>query len=69
METLTTARTTLVIAHRLSTIQQLDRILVFDHGRIVEDGTHEELARRPGGVYRHLLETQLGSGLISDAAE
>ena len=69
METLTTARTTLVIAHRLSTIQRLDRILVFDHGRIVEDGTHEELARRPSGVYRHLLETQLGSGLISDAAE
>jgi ATP-binding cassette subfamily B protein len=69
MEGLMEKRTTLVIAHRLSTIQRLDRILVFEHGRIVEDGTHAELARRPNGVYRHLLETQLGSTLISDAAE
>ena len=69
MENLMEKRTTLVIAHRLSTIQRLDRILVFDHGRIVEDGTHAELARRPNGVYRHLLETQVGSTLISDAAE
>jgi ATP-binding cassette subfamily B protein len=67
MEHLSSGRTTIVIAHRLSTIQRLDRILVFDHGRIVEDGTHAELQRRPNGLYRHLLETQ--NGIIVEAAE
>ncbi|TXN03964.1 ABC transporter ATP-binding protein [Methylobacterium sp. WL64] len=51
-------RTALVIAHRLSTVQALDRILVFDHGRIVEDGPHADLMRRPGGAYRALFERQ-----------
>ena len=67
MEHLSSGRTTIVIAHRLSTIQRLDRILVFDHGRIVEDGTHAELQRRPNGLYRHLLETQ--NGIVVEAAE
>lgn len=48
-------RTTLVIAHRLSTIQDADRILVIDHGQIVEEGTHAELTKR-GGVYKGLVE-------------
>ena len=45
MERLMVGRTTLVIAHRLSTVRALDRLLVFDHGRIVEEGTHEALVR------------------------
>jgi ATP-binding cassette subfamily B protein len=67
MERLSSGRTTIVIAHRLSTIQRLDRILVFDQGRIVEDGTHAELQRRPNGLYRYLLETQ--NGIVAEAAE
>jgi ATP-binding cassette subfamily B protein len=57
---LSAGRTTIVIAHRLSTVQSLDRILVFDGGRIVEDGRHAELVARPDGVYRRLFETQMG---------
>jgi ATP-binding cassette subfamily B protein len=51
-------RTAIVIAHRLSTVQALDRILVFDKGRIVEDGAHAALMHRPGGLYRRLFERQ-----------
>jgi ATP-binding cassette subfamily B protein len=50
-------RTTLVIAHRLATIQQADRIVVLDHGRIVESGRHEELLGT-GGVYARLAALQ-----------
>ncbi len=50
-------RTTLVIAHRLATVQQADRILVLDHGRLVEQGTHHELVQR-GGVYARLAALQ-----------
>jgi ATP-binding cassette subfamily B protein len=58
MERLMTGRTSIVIAHRLSTVRSLDRILVFDHGRIVEQGTHTALTVRPGGIYRGLFERQ-----------
>jgi ATP-binding cassette subfamily B protein len=54
------------VAHRLSTVRQLDRILVFAHGRIIEDGTHTELLRLPNGVYRRLFETQAGAADIID---
>jgi ATP-binding cassette, subfamily B, bacterial len=54
-------RTTIVIAHRLSTVRQVDRILVFEAGRIVEEGTHDELIARPDGCYRRLYDTQVGA--------
>jgi len=56
-------KTTLVIAHRLSTLLSMDRILVFDKGSIVEDGSHEELVKR-GGLYKQLWEAQIGGFLI-----
>ena len=58
MERLMRGRTVLVIAHRLSTVRTLDRILVFRQGRIVEDGRHETLLEREGGLYRGLYEHQ-----------
>ena len=50
-------RTSVVIAHRLSTIHNADKIIVIDHGRIAEQGTHEELMAR-GGIYSKLIEMQ-----------
>jgi ATP-binding cassette subfamily B protein len=58
MERLMKGRTSIVIAHRLSTVRSLDRILVFDRGEIVEQGTHASLASRTGGIYRGLFERQ-----------
>jgi ATP-binding cassette subfamily B protein len=58
MQRLIVGRTALIIAHRLSTVRMLDRILVFDQGRIVEEGTHDELVRRDGGTYKRLFEKQ-----------
>ncbi len=57
LEKLMKGRTSIVIAHRLSTIRQADQILVLDHGRIVEQGTHEELLK-DNGLYRNLSELQ-----------
>jgi ATP-binding cassette subfamily B protein len=51
-------RTSIVIAHRLSTVRSLDRILVFDRGEIVEQGTHAALTARTVGIYRELFERQ-----------
>ena len=68
MHSLMRGRTTLVIAHRLSTVRELDRILVFDHGRIIEDGNHAVLLRLKGGIYRRLVERQaegLGDALAA----
>jgi ATP-binding cassette subfamily B protein len=59
-------RTSLVIAHRLSTVLEADCILVFDHGRIVESGTHHELLDR-GGLYARLFETQFQVAEQDDA--
>lgn len=59
MERLMKGRTSIVIAHRLSTVRSLDRILVFDRGEIVEQGTHAVLAGKPGGIYRGLFERQV----------
>jgi len=57
LERLMEGRTTLVIAHRLATIRNADRILVFDQGRLVDQGTHEELTRK-GGRYAELARLQ-----------
>lgn len=58
MARLMRGRTTLVIAHRLSTVTSLDRLLVFDRGEVVEQGTHQQLVRMPDGIYRRLFERQ-----------
>ena len=55
-------RTSLVIAHRLSTVLAADRILVVDEGRLVEQGTHEELLAKEG-LYQHLFQTQFQSSV------
>ncbi|MEB3199059.1 MAG: ATP-binding cassette domain-containing protein, partial [Synechococcaceae cyanobacterium] len=59
LDRLTADRTTLVIAHRLSTVRHADRIVVLDHGRIVDSGRHEELLQRPG-AYAALWRVQAG---------
>jgi ATP-binding cassette subfamily B protein len=67
MERLMVGRSTLVIAHRLSTVRALDRLLVFDRGCIVEEGSHDDLIRLSGGIYRRLFERQaleLTKGLL-----
>ena len=63
LERLMQGRTTLVIAHRLSTVQRADRLVVIDAGRIVEIGSHEQLARL-GGIYAHLYEQQFKPGAV-----
>lgn len=57
-------KTTLIIAHRLSTLLQMDRILVFEQGKIVEDGMHTELLSK-GGLYKTLWNAQVG-GFLPD---
>ncbi len=62
LETLMKGRTVVVVAHRLSTIADMDRILVFDQGKIIEDGSHGQLLQR-NGHYAHLWNMQAGGFL------
>jgi ATP-binding cassette subfamily B multidrug efflux pump len=54
--------TVVAIAHRLSTIRDADRIVVLNHGRMAELGTHAELMRVPGGLYQRLVQLQQLAG-------
>lgn len=60
-------KTAIVIAHRLSTLLSMDRILVFERGRIIQDGTHQELIAKDG-LYRKLWQSQI-CGIIPDETE
>lgn len=60
LEKLMKDRTTFIIAHRLSTVRKADVILVFEKGKIVEQGSHDALIKRAGGVYQRLYEYQIG---------
>ncbi|HEY2039505.1 MAG TPA: ABC transporter ATP-binding protein [Edaphobacter sp.] len=73
-ERLMVGRTAIVIAHRLSTVRMLDRILVFDHGQVVEEGTHESLVTRSEGTYKRLFDRQalgllVGTENVEEIAE
>jgi len=65
VERLSEGRTTLVVAHRLATVKKADRILVFDRGRIVAEGTHDALVGQ-GGLYSRLARLQFTDGLAAE---
>lgn len=58
-------KTTIIVAHRLSTLLHMDRIIVFEQGRIMEDGKHKELINK-GGLYKALWDAQIGGFLPED---
>ena len=60
LDVLLEGRTALIVAHRLSTIRKVDRIVVLQHGRIVEQGSHDELMAKDG-LYRNLAELQFSA--------
>jgi ATP-binding cassette subfamily B protein len=65
VDRLAKGRTMLVVAHRLATVKKADRILVFDHGRIVAEGSHDALVAQ-GGLYARLARLQFTEGLAAE---
>lgn len=63
LNTLMQGKTTIVIAHRLSTIQKMDRIVVIDNGKIIEEGSHNKLLRTENSLYKKLWKLQAGGFL------
>ena len=58
MDKISKGRTVIIIAHRLSTIKKADKIIVLEEGKVVEEGSHYELAQTSGGLYAKLLKLQ-----------
>ncbi len=69
LSNLMAGKTTIVIAHRLSTIQKMDRIIVVDNGKIIEQGSHSELLQNENSLYKKLWELQAGGFLKSESGE
>jgi ATP-binding cassette subfamily B protein len=59
LKVLMQGKTVIVIAHRLSTIRQMDRIVVMENGKIVEEGNHDELLKLEGGMYKKFWNIQV----------
>ena len=68
LSTVLAGRTSIVIAHRLSTVVNADLIVVMDHGKIIESGSHIELLQRPDGLYRRLYEQQFSEPVEAEVA-
>lgn len=68
LETLMQGKTVIVIAHRLSTIMKMDRIIVLEGGKVVADGTHDELLKEEG-LYHKLWSIQAGGFIVDSLAE
>ena len=66
LKNLMKGKTVLAIAHRLSTLREMDRILVFDKGKIVENGNHEELLQK-NGLYAKLYKMQVDGFMVNYA--